>query len=70
MLLVLLGGLAYTRRPYERLAPHLRRLALPEAGYAVMLVPIIRLVGDVAKMVGYPLGTLWRLRRWTSRSSS
>jgi glycosyltransferase involved in cell wall biosynthesis len=26
------------------------------------LIPIIRLVGDVAKMVGYPAGVWWRLR--------
>jgi glycosyltransferase involved in cell wall biosynthesis len=70
VLLVLLSGLAYTRRPYERLVPGLGGLPRREAAYAVMLVPIIRLVGDIAKMVGYPLGTLWRLRRWTSRSSS
>jgi GT2 family glycosyltransferase len=70
VLLVLLGGLVYTRRPYERLLAHLGGLGRREVAYAVMLVPIIRLVGDLAKMVGYPLGTLWRLRRWTSRSSS
>ena len=28
------------------------------------LVPVIRLVGDVAKMVGFPVGWLWRLRHW------
>jgi hypothetical protein len=31
--------------------------------YAVVLVPAIRLVGDVAKMVGYPAGWAWRLRQ-------
>jgi glycosyltransferase involved in cell wall biosynthesis len=29
---------------------------------AVLLVPIIRVVGDVAKMMGYPAGLWWRLR--------
>jgi glycosyltransferase involved in cell wall biosynthesis len=69
-LLVLLGGLAYTRRPYERLAAYLHDLQPPEVAHAIMLVPTIRLVGDLAKMLGYPAGILWRLQRWTSRSSS
>jgi len=30
---------------------------------AFALIPIIRLVGDVAKMLGYPVGLLWRLRQ-------
>ena len=30
---------------------------------ALAWVPIIRLVGDGAKMVGYPVGVVWRLRR-------
>jgi glycosyltransferase involved in cell wall biosynthesis len=63
-------GLVYTRRPYQRLLPLLRDLPAPQAAYAVMLVPVIRLVGDVAKMLGYPAGIAWRCGRWTSRSSS
>jgi hypothetical protein len=27
------------------------------------LVPLVRLIGDVAKMLGYPAGLLWRLPR-------
>jgi GT2 family glycosyltransferase len=30
---------------------------------ALALIPIIRLVGDVAKMLGYPAGVLWRFKR-------
>jgi hypothetical protein len=30
--------------------------------YAIALVPLIRVVGDVAKMIGYPAGWMWRLR--------
>jgi glycosyltransferase involved in cell wall biosynthesis len=64
-----LGAAAYTRRPFARLG--VRTLPLSEALAAVALVPVIRLVGDVAKMVGYPVGVWWRLRTaWTSRSSS
>jgi glycosyltransferase involved in cell wall biosynthesis len=63
-----LGVLAYTRRPYQRLGPRLHNLSTRQALYAVALVPVIRLVGDVAKMLGYPVGVAWRIR--TCRSSS
>jgi glycosyltransferase involved in cell wall biosynthesis len=56
------GALAYVRRPYGRLASRLTDLAPHEAGYALALVPPIRAVGDVAKMLGYPVGVLWRMR--------
>ena len=65
--IVVLGGLAYTRRPLARLMPDLEGLAPGEVAYAVALVPIIRLVGDVAKMVGYPVGVVWR---WRHRPSA
>jgi hypothetical protein len=29
---------------------------------ALLLVPVIRVVGDVAKMIGYPVGLVWRWR--------
>ena len=51
----------YTRRPYARL--DLSGLSGPEAALALALVPVQRLAGDVAKMLGYPLGVLWRWRR-------
>ncbi|MBV9582519.1 MAG: glycosyltransferase [Chloroflexi bacterium] len=64
-----LGGLAYTRRPYARL--DLTGLSIAHLGLALGLIPLIRLTGDVAKMLGYPVGVCWRVRRtWTSRSSS
>jgi GT2 family glycosyltransferase len=69
--LVPVGAAAYTRRPYERL--DLAGLSIAERAGALALVPVIRLVGDVAKMLGYPVGVGWRWRRgrvWTSRSSS
>lgn len=61
-----LGVVAYTRRPYQRLAAHLASLTAPERVYAVGLVPLIRLVGDVAKMLGYPMGVTWRICRSSS----
>jgi hypothetical protein len=29
---------------------------------AILWVPIIRVTGDIAKMIGYPVGVFWRLR--------
>jgi glycosyltransferase involved in cell wall biosynthesis len=68
--LVVLGGFLYTRRPYMRLFPSLIGISVHEAGLALALVPMIRLVGDVAKMLGYPVGVWWRLRNtpWQSPS--
>ena len=59
-LLLLAGGLIYTRRPLQRL--DVASMTVRQAAYAVALVPVIRLVGDVAKMLGYPVGVAWRLR--------
>lgn len=67
--LLLAGAVAYTRRPYRRL--DLSGLTASQLPYVVALPPVIRLVGDVAKMLGYPVGVGWRFgRTWTSRSSS
>jgi glycosyltransferase involved in cell wall biosynthesis len=53
---------AYCRRPYMRLLPTLARLPLASRLYALALVPLIRLAGDVAKMLGYPVGVWWRMQ--------
>jgi glycosyltransferase involved in cell wall biosynthesis len=57
--LLLIGVAAYTRRPYQRLP----RLKPVEAVAAVAMLPVLRGVGDVAKMLGYPVGVVWRLRQ-------
>jgi glycosyltransferase involved in cell wall biosynthesis len=63
--LALLAGLAlYTTTPYRRLWPVLKPYNLLDRLKAVLLVPLIRVVGDVAKMVGYPVGLVWRGRNW------
>ncbi len=59
------GVLAYCRTPLRRLRPYLANLPAGERAKAVALVPIIRGVGDVAKMVGYPVGWIWRWRHWS-----
>ncbi len=61
-LLGILGTIAYTRAPYRRLMPQLRQLRqqqpIPRTHWvnALLLVPVIRVVGDLAKMLGYPRG--------------
>jgi hypothetical protein len=50
-------------RPYRRLVRTLDTVPLGERLLAIALVPFLRLVGDVAKMLGYPVGLWWRLRR-------
>jgi len=56
------GAAAYLWTPYRRLRPMIRGLALLDKVKAVLWVPIIRAWGDLAKMVGYPVGLLWRMR--------
>lgn len=62
-----LAGLAYVHQPYRRLLPELRPLSGREMIAALTLVPVIRVVGDVAKMIGYPVGVRWRIRRSSKR---
>lgn len=63
LLVLIAGALAYTLRPYQRLLPHLGRYSWPQRLEALALVPIIRVTGDVAKMLGYPAGLWWRWQR-------
>ncbi|MCY4465792.1 MAG: glycosyltransferase [Chloroflexi bacterium] len=62
----LIGGMIYLFRPYRRLpvlmgAADLRSLAAWIQ--CIALIPLMRLLGDMAKMLGYPQGWLWRLRQ-------
>jgi glycosyltransferase involved in cell wall biosynthesis len=64
-LLYIPAAAVYLYQPYRRLPVILKRLprvTLLGTLYAAVLVPVIRVVGDVAKMVGYPVGWQWRLR--------
>lgn len=61
-MLLALGVGAYSRRPAERLWHNTWGWRPPARARAFALIPIIRLVGDVAKMLGYPAGMWWRLR--------
>ncbi|PIE81939.1 MAG: glycosyl transferase [Chloroflexi bacterium] len=64
-LLLLLGTGAYSRRPAERLWDSTYGWRPPSRVRAFALIPVIRLVGDIAKMLGYPVGLVWRLRHKT-----
>ncbi|MGQ9501083.1 MAG: glycosyltransferase [Anaerolineae bacterium] len=57
------GAAAHLYVPYRRLLPWLRSLSWSERVLALMWVPVIRITGDIAKMLGYPVGLLWRLKR-------
>lgn len=62
--LALVAGFgAVMRTPLRRLGPRLRGLPPRERLIVLGWLPIIRLTGDVAKMLGYPVGVWWRLRR-------
>ena len=38
------------------------RVTLASNLRAIAFVPLIRVAGDVAKMIGYPVGLWWRLK--------
>lgn len=59
---LLAGVVAYCAVPWRRLARLGAPLSPPAWLAAAALVPLIRLVGDGAKMAGYPAGVRWRRR--------
>ncbi len=56
------AGLAYVRLPLRRLWPKLSALSGPDRLKALAYIPVIRVAGDAAKMIGYPVGAAWRLK--------
>ncbi len=64
LLFYLVGAALYLKRPYQRLKPALSRTLARRSGQLIAIgwVPVIRVTGDVAKMIGYPIGVWWRLR--------
>jgi glycosyltransferase involved in cell wall biosynthesis len=60
--LLLIGGLAYCAQPLRRLLRRAPALDPLQTIRAAALIPLIRLVGDSAKMIGYPVGRLRRRR--------
>jgi len=66
-LLFLIGGAIMFWTPYKRLWPMIKGYSLADKIRAILWVPVIRVTGDVAKMLGYPVGVIWRLRQYESR---
>jgi hypothetical protein len=62
LLLLILGAAFYLKRPYQRLSPMLSQLNRAGQLSAIGWVPLIRVMGDVAKMIGYPIGVWWRFQ--------
>ena len=60
--LLLLGSGVYCQKPAQRLWGNTWGWRPPSRVRAFALIPIIRVVGDVAKMLGYPVGLIWRWR--------
>jgi len=60
LLLLFFGGALYLRQPYRRLPRLWGALSPPKKLLAAGYVLVIRVVGDMAKMLGYPVGVLWR----------
>ncbi len=59
--LFLIAAAAYLHRPYRRLPALLRCSSLFIWLYCILAIPWLRFVGDLAKMLGYPVGWRWRL---------
>ena len=59
--LLLAGAIGYLRRPLLRLA--ITATSPGDFMRCAPLLPLVRVVGDVAKMVGYPVGLWWRYSR-------
>lgn len=60
--LVLLGAAAYMRRPVERLWRR-NRGDVTKVARLLPVSVLLRAIGDVAKMIGYPAGLRWRAQR-------
>jgi glycosyltransferase involved in cell wall biosynthesis len=68
LLLYVIGAALYLKRPYQRLIPMMRGLNRSGQLKAIGWVPVIRVTGDIAKMIGYPIGIVWRLKHTPGKS--
>ena len=59
--ILVFGFLSMFFTPYKRLLPMFRDFPGCEKLRVIAWVPIIRVTGDVAKMIGYPVGVVWRI---------
>ena len=58
-MLGLIALIAYIRRPIARVRILWAKLQTLDRIKAMLLIPTIRIVGDLAKMAGYPIG-IWK----------
>jgi glycosyltransferase involved in cell wall biosynthesis len=58
---LVIGAGLYARAPMRRLLEDAHGRGI-DIGAEAALVPVIRVVGDMAKMAGYPVGWWWRLK--------
>ncbi|MCY4018036.1 MAG: glycosyltransferase [Chloroflexi bacterium] len=59
------GAVYYLYQPFRRLPVILRRWrdnSIVIWLYCIFIIPVLRVLGDIAKMHGYPAGRLWRWR--------
>src|SRR5205807_9058581 len=61
-----LGALVHLWTPSRRLVRSTKGTNSAQRIGAIAYVPIVRATGDFAKMIGYPVGVWWRLRRGKS----
>ncbi len=61
--LYLLAGPFMFLTPYKRLLTLWHTLSPAQKIQAGLWIPVIRITGDLAKMLGYPVGVGWRLQR-------
>lgn len=62
--LYIVGGAVYLYQPYRRLGQVMATAPSQSLWawlYCIVMIPVIRVVGDVAKMIGYPVGWRWRM---------
>lgn len=60
--LLLAGAAAYLYQPYRRLFKQMAHLSSGQRAAAVLWPPVVLVTGDVAKLIGYPVGAWWRYR--------
>lgn len=63
------GGAVYLRHPARRLLRRRDRLTSSELALGLLALPCLRALGDIAKMTGYPVGLIWRWRRYGPRKT-
>ena len=58
----ILAGFGLFYKPYRRLPGHWEQFSYSQRLQAITWIPVIRLTGDIAKMIGYPVGWRWRIK--------